>query len=73
MTMHVTMTSGFHMLREIKLILKINMISHMSGFYLLGGGGGGGGGGSSPKRLSSPQKKSFPEKKSKAISNTDLI
>ena len=30
------MTSGFHMLREIKLILKINMISYMSGFYLLG-------------------------------------
>ena len=23
------MTFGFHMLREIKLILKINMISHM--------------------------------------------
>ena len=47
--MHVRMASGFHMLREIKLILKISMISHMSGFYLLGGGGGGGG----------AQKKSF--------------
>ena len=53
------MTSGFHMLREVKLILKISMISHMSGFYLLGGGEltGGGGGRSSP-----PQKKVFPEK-----------
>ena len=64
------MTSGFHMLREIKLILKISRISHMSGFYLLGGQGG-----SSPKPLSPlpPQKKVFPEKKLKAISNTDLI
>ena len=53
------MTSGFHTLREIKLILKISRISHMSGFYLLGGGGAGG---SSPKPLSSPQKKVFPEK-----------
>ena len=44
--MLVRMTSGFHvMLREMKPILKISMISHMSGFYLLGGGGGGGGGG----------------------------
>ena len=32
------MTSGFRMLREIKLILKISMISHMSGFYLRGRG-----------------------------------
>ena len=47
------MTSGFHMLREVKLILKISMISHMSGFYLLGGGGG---------NVPPPQKKSFPEK-----------
>ena len=52
--MHVRMTSGFHMLREIKLILKISMISHMSGFCLLGGRGGGGG------KL--PPKESFPEK-----------
>ena len=36
LTMHVTMTSSFHMSREIKLILKISMISHMSGFYVLG-------------------------------------
>ena len=64
------MTSGFHMLREIKLILKISKISHMSGFYLLGGGGRGK---VSPKPLSSPQKKVFAEKKLKAISNTDLI
>ena len=66
------MTSGFHMLREIKLILKISRISHMSGFYLLGGGGGRG---EVPPNLSapSPQKKVFPETKLKAISNTDLI
>ena len=68
--MHVTMTSGFHMLREIKLFLKISMISHMSGFNLLGE--------ASPKSLSfpPPQKKKtkvFPEKKSKAISNTNFI
>ena len=44
------MTSGFHMLREIKLILKINM----SGFYLLGGGGG--------AEAPPPKKKVFPEK-----------
>ena len=62
------MTSGFHMLREIKLILKISRISHMSGFYPLGGRGGG----SSPKPLP-PKKKVFPEKKLKVISNTDLI
>ena len=66
------MTSGFHMLREIKLILKISRISHMSGFYLLGGAGGGRG--KVPPNLSAPpQKKFFPEKKLKAISNTDLI
>ena len=53
------MTSGFHMLREIKLILKISRISHMSGFYLLGGGEG-----EVPQNLSAPpQKKVFPEKK----------
>ena len=64
------MTSGFHMLREIKLILKISRISHMSGFYLLGGGGRG----EVPSNLSAPPpKKVFPEKKLKAISNTDLI
>ena len=57
--MHVTMTSGFHMLREIKLILKISTISHMSGFYLLGGGG------VPPKRLSSPPKKFFLKKNQK--------
>ena len=61
------MTSGFHMLREIKLILKISRISHMSGFYLLGGRG------EVPPNLSAPPKKVFPEKKLKAISNTDLI
>ena len=57
--MHVRMTSNFHMLREIKLILKISMISHMSGFYLLGGGGG-----SSLARAEAPPppKKVFPEK-----------
>ena len=48
------------MLREIKLIMKISMISHMLGFYLLG-------------MKVPPQKKDFPEKKSKAILNTDLI
>ena len=63
------MTSGFHMLREIKLILKISRISHMSGFYLLGGGRG-----EVPPNLSAPPKKKvFPEKKLKGISNTDLI
>ena len=63
------MTSGFHMLREIKLILKISRISHMSGFYLLRGRG------EVPPNLSAPppKKKVFPEKKLKAISNTDLI
>ena len=56
------MTSGFHMLREIKLILKISMISHMSGFYLLGRGQE-----VPPKRLSSPppKKKVFLEKNQK--------
>ena len=48
--MHVRMTSGFHMLREIKLILEISMISHMSGFYLLGAGGGGGGAEAPPQK-----------------------
>ena len=65
------MTSGFHMSREIKLILKISRISHMSGFYLLGGGAGG----KFPQTSQPPPppKKVFPEKKLKAISNTDLI
>ena len=52
------MTSGFHMLGEIKLILKISMIFHMSGFYLLGGGG------SFPPNVSAsplPTKEVFPE------------
>ena len=62
--MHVRrMTSGFQMLREIKLILKISMISHMSGFYLLGAG----------KLPPPPTPKKNPEKKLKTISNTDLI
>ena len=52
--MHVRMTSGFHMLREIKLILKISMISHMSDSIYWGGRGGG--------KLPPPKKKeSFPE------------
>ena len=57
--MHVTMTSGFHMLRETKIILKISMISHMSGFYLLGRGQGG-----VPPNVSapSPRKKFFLKK-----------
>ena len=56
------MTSGFHMLREIKLILKISRISHMSGFYLLEGGQG-----EVPPNLSAPpQKKSFSWKKIKS-------
>ena len=50
----------------IKLILKISMISHMSEFYLLWGGGGG-------AKVLPPKKNVFPEKKLKAISNTDLI
>ena len=64
--MHFTMTSGFHMLREIKLILKISTISHMSGFCLQGGGGGGGG--EFPPNVSAPPppKKVFPEKKIKS-------
>ena len=65
------MTSGFHMLREIKLILKISRNSHISEFYLLGGGGGRGE--VSQNLSAAPPKKVFPEKKSKAISNTDLI
>ena len=56
------MTSGFHMLREIKLILKISTISHMSGFYLLGGGAGGS---SLQTSQLPPQQKVFPEKNQK--------
>ena len=56
------MTPGFQMLREIKLILKISMISHMSGFYLLGGGGGGG---ASPQMSQLPKKRCFLKKNQK--------
>ena len=52
------MTSGFHMWREIKLILKISRISHMSGFYLLGGGSGE----VLPNLSAPPQKKFFLKK-----------